>query len=378
MGEAAALRDPVDSAEAIGLHYVRGDEPGFQRLGNAPRFRYVDSRGHRITNEDQLARIRRIAIPPAWTDVWICADEDGHIQATGRDARGRKQYRYHPHWRDHRDETKFRHVIAFASALPALRRQIEEDLRRPGLDRRKVLAAVVRLLELTLIRVGNEEYALSNHSYGLSTLRDRHVDIKGKTLRFRFRGKSGIHHEIALADPRLARVVRRCQDLPGQELFQYEDAEGGTVNVTSADVNDYIRELCGQGFTAKDFRTWGATVLAFVALGALERSEAGTLQKQQINAAIDKVASRLGNTRTVCRHSYIHPGVIDAFVEGRLSLAGADGDRVLLSLPELDAEEHRLLAFLKKRERERPAALEDALAASLRQRRRGRKRSSGQ
>jgi DNA topoisomerase-1 len=358
--------DPAEAAETMGLRYVRDDQPGFRRLGEAPDFRYVDAAGRPITDEQRLARIRRIAIPPAWTDVWICPHANGHIQATGRDARRRKQYRYHPQWRASRDETKFQHVIAFATALPALRRQIEEDLRRPALDRRKVLAAVVRLLEITLIRVGNEEYALSNQSYGLSTLRDRHVRIEGKSLRFRFRGKSGVRHEIELADPRLARLVKRCQDLPGQELFQYQDADGAPMNLTSADVNSYIRELCGQEFTAKDFRTWGATVLAFVALGSVERADSIAKQKQQINAAIDLVASRLGNTRAVCRSSYIHPGVIDAFAEGRLRAGDIDGDRVVLPLPDLDTEERQVLRFLRRREKERPAALEDALAASLR------------
>ncbi len=359
--------DPADAAEAIGLRYVHDNERGLRRLGEAPDFRYADAGGHEITDEKRLARIRSIAIPPAWTDVWICPHENGHIQATGRDARGRKQYRYHKHWRESREETKFEHVIAFACSLPAMRARIEEDLRRPRLDRRKVLAAMVRLLEVTLIRVGNEEYARTNDSYGLSTMRDQHVEVRGGTMHFLFRGKSGIQHELELDDPRLARIVKRCQDLPGQELFQYVGPAGEPESVNSADVNAYIREISGQDFTAKDFRTWGATVLAFVALSGVDWNDSMTHQKRQINAAIDRVAARLGNTRAVCRRSYVHPGVLDAFVEGRLRVDGIDAERVLLALPDLDAEEHRALTFLQRREREQPEALKEALAASLRE-----------
>jgi DNA topoisomerase-1 len=247
--------DPILSAKAARLHYVTGREPGIRRLPAGKGFRYRDSRGKAVRDAETLRRIRSLAIPPAWTDVWICADADGHLQATGRDALGRKQYRYHPRWRSVRDETKYERTIAFGKALPRIRARTERDLARPGLPREKVLATVVRLLETTLIRVGNEEYARQNHSFGLTTMRDRHVKVSGAAVHFAFRGKSGIPHRIDVDDPRLARVVRRCRDVPGQELFQYLDERGERHSIGSADVNEYLHRIGGEEFTAKDFRT---------------------------------------------------------------------------------------------------------------------------
>ena len=260
----------------------------------------------------------RWSIPPAWTEVWICPRADGHLQATGRDARGRKQYRYHPRWRAVRDESKYGRMMAFAAALPAIRERIDADLARPGLPREKVLAAVVRLLETTLIRVGNEEYARTNKSFGLTTMRDRHVRVGKKSVRFEFRGKSGVKHEIDLADPRLARVVGRCRDLPGQELFQYLDEEDQPRTIDSADVNAYLREIAGQEFTAKDFRTWAGTVLASLALREFEAFDSEAQAKKNIVRAIEHVAERLGNTPSVCRKCYVHPEVIEAYLDGSM------------------------------------------------------------
>src|SRR5436190_1573116 len=260
--------EPQEAARAAGLRYVSDALPGIRRKQAGRGFTYVGPDGDRISDRASLARIKSLAVPPAWTDVWICPDPRGHIQATGRDARGRKQYRYHARWRAVRDETKYDRMIAFGEALPRIRRRTEMDLRRPGLPREKVLAAVVRLLEVTRIRVGNEEYARTNRSYGLTTLLDRHVTVAGPTLRFSFRGKSGVRHQVDLTDRRLAAIVKRCRDLPGQELFQYVDDDGRQHTIDSADVNDYLRQLSGADFTAKDFRTWAGTVLAARALRA--------------------------------------------------------------------------------------------------------------
>jgi DNA topoisomerase I len=260
-----------------------------------------------------LERIRKLAIPPAWRDVWICPREDGHLQATGRDARGRKQYRYHARWREVRDETKYGRMLAFANALPRIRRRVRHDLGRAGLPREKVLATVVRLLETTRMRVGNEEYARENESYGLTTLRTRQVRVNGSTMEFRFRGKSGVWHEFAHSDRALASTVRRMRDLPGYELFQYVDEEGNTRGVDAADVNAYLKEVAGEEFTSKDFRTWAGTVLAADALRACG--------KNGLSKAIDRVAQQLGNTKAVCRKCYIHPAVIDAYVDGSLARA---------------------------------------------------------
>lgn len=313
--------DAAGQAEAAGLRYVSDASPGIRRLAKGKGFRYVDARGGAVRDGATLARIRALAIPPAWSDVWICASAKGHIQATGRDARGRKQYRYHADWRAVRDETKFERMLAFSAALPAIRRAIDADLRLSGIPRRKVLATVVRLLESTGIRVGNDEYARDNGSYGLTTLRSRHVEVEGSRLQFEFRGKSGKVHTVDIADRRLARIVAHCQSIPGEELFQYIDEAGDRQAIGSGDVNEYIREISGEDFTAKDFRTWAGTMLACEALLAMGPADTARDAKANVNAAIDQVAERLNNTRAVCRKYYIHPAVLDAYADGRLTRA---------------------------------------------------------
>ena len=310
--------DPQASAEEAGLRYVTDDVPGVRRRRAGKGFTYLGTDGKRITDADRVAWFRQLAIPPAWTDVWISPIRRAHIQATGRDARGRKQYRYHPRWRAVRDEAKYGALIDFARALPRIRRRTQRDLRRRGLPREKVLALVVRLLEETLIRVGNDEYARENRSFGLSTLRNRHVTVRGAEIRFAFRGKGGKEHEIGLRDRRLARLVKRVQELPGQELFQYHDAEGQRVDVTSGDVNDYLREISGQDFTAKDFRTWAGTVAAAMALQEFLEIDDDAGRKRAVVRAIETVAERLGNTPTVCRACYVHPEVIERYLDGTI------------------------------------------------------------
>ncbi len=310
--------DPQESAEEAGLRYVSDIGPGIRRRRAGKAFSYIGPDGERITDPGRLAWIKGLAIPPAWTDVWICPVKRGHIQATGRDARGRKVYRYHPRWRDVRDEAKYGRLVAFARALPRIRRRTERDLRRRGLPREKVLALVVRLLEETLIRVGNDEYARENRSFGLSTLRDRHARVRGAEVRFTFRGKHGKDHEIGVRDRRLARLVKQCQDLPGQELFQYVDAAGQRVDVTSGDVNEYLREISGDEFTAKDFRTWAGTVAAAMALQEFLEVDDEAGRKKAVVQAIERVAERLGNTPTVCRACYVHPEVIDRYLDGTM------------------------------------------------------------
>ena len=287
--------------------------PGIARRRVGSGFRYHDADGAAVRDEATLKRIRALAIPPAWEKVWICPRDDGHLQATGRDARGRKQYRYHPRWREVRDDTKYGRMLAFARALPRIRRRVRQDLALPGLPRDKVLATVVRLLETTRMRVGNEEYARENDSFGLTTLRSRQVRVRGATMQFRFRGKSGVWHDFALSDPKLAAVVRRMRDLPGYELFQYVDEGGETRGVDSADVNAYLRTIAGEEFTSKDFRTWAGTVLAAEALRRCGRNE--------LQQAIERVARQLGNTKAVCRKCYIHPRVIEAYLDGSLAQA---------------------------------------------------------
>ena len=342
--------DGVQSARSAGLRYVTDDRPGITRKMGRLGFEYYRN-GRRLRRPAELKRIARLAIPPAWTDVWICPDPRGHVQATGRDARGRKQYRYHPEWRVGRDETKFDRMLDFAAALPKIRARTAADLAQPGLTRDKVLATVVQLLERSAIRVGNEEYARANGSFGLTTLQDKHVAVRGSTVRFEFRGKSGKRHSISVDDRRLARIVKHCRDLPGQELFQYVE-EGHRRKVGSGDVNDYLKAVTGEAFTAKDFRTWSGTVLACVAFRNLcasiaaedtgsrrrpqsrprlhsartrtpaDRREPRRPSKASMNRnvlqAIDAVAGVLGNTRAVCRKSYIHPAIVDAYLEGTL------------------------------------------------------------
>ena len=311
--------DPQYSAVSAGLHYVCDAGRGIRRRIGALGFEYVNARGRRIRDPRVLRRIAALAIPPAWKDVWICPDPRGHLQATGRDARGRKQYRYHSAWHACRDETKFDRMQAFAAALPTIRARTVVDVQRPGLSRDKVLAAVVQLLEKSLIRVGNDEYAKQNRSFGLTTLRDGHVKVKGASVRFEFRGKSGVRHRVDVNDARLARIVKQCRDLPGQELFQYIDDDGRRQDVTSTDVNAYLRKIAGQDFTAKDFRTWAGTVLAATALFEVEHASSASQAKRKVVAVVDAVAGVLGNTRSVCRKSYIHPIVIDSYLSGRLA-----------------------------------------------------------
>jgi DNA topoisomerase-1 len=309
--------NPVDSAKVAGLRYVNDlKTPGIRRVGSRSRVRYVSPDGRTISDPQERARIRALVIPPAWTDVWICPVPNGHLQATGRDARGRKQYRYHSKWREVRDEVKYGRLLAFSQALPRIRMRTAEDVQRAGLPMEKVLATVVQLLEKTLIRVGNEEYARDNGSVGLTTMRDMHAKVDGSTVRFEFTGKSGVQHAVDLQDRRLARIVRECRDLPGYELFQYVGDDGTRRAIDSADVNGYLRELCGEDFTAKDFRTWSGTVLAASALANVPRFKSAAQAKRNVVAAVESVAKRLGNTKAVCRKCYIHPAVVDAYLEG--------------------------------------------------------------
>ncbi len=338
-------------AEFAHLRYVDDSEPGIRRKRRGRGFGYVDADGHTIRDRAVISRIRALVIPPAWSDVWICAKANGHLQATGRDARGRKQFRYHSRWRAARDEDKYRNVIDFAKALPRIRRRVNRDLKRRGLPRSKVLAAIVRLLETTLIRVGNEEYARTNGSFGLTTMRDKHADVSDSKVRFDFRGKSGIKHEIDLKDPRLARIVRQCQDLPGQQLFQYVEGKDAVRDVGSSDVNEYLHEISGRDFTAKDFRTWAGTALAAQALREFEDFDSQAAAKRNITRAIERVAERLGNTKTVCRKCYVHPAVIDAYLDHSLveTLQARTERELRKSLPRLPAEEAAVLALLQQR-----------------------------
>ncbi len=342
--------DPVESAKAAGLRYVSDDIPGIRRRKSGKGFTYLDPKGQTVRDPKELRRIQALAIPPAWTDVWICPSRNGHLQATGRDARGRKQYRYHPEWRNVRDETKFGKMIAFGDALPKIRERVEEDLSRRGLPREKVVATVVKLLETTLIRIGNKEYVKQNKSFGLTTLRDGHVDIEGSKLRFEFRGKSGKEHQVEVQDRRLARIVRQCRDLPGQSLFQYLDEEGARQSISSEDVNAYLREITGEDFTAKDFRTWGGTVLALSALLEVGLCESEKDANKAVVETIKRVAGELGNRPAICRKYYVHPLVIESFVEGKLLEAltdvvedSPDGDDASSGLRRLEAKTLALL-----------------------------------
>jgi len=343
--------DPGESAQAAGLRYVSDTQPGIsrRRVGRGYSYRGVD--GRPIRDAAMLDRITALMISPGWTDVWICPRPDGHIQATGRDAKGRKQYRYHVRWRAVRDATKYDRLIAFGDTLPQLRARVDLDMARPGLPRQKVLATVVRLLETTLMRIGNVEYARNNHSFGLTTLRDRHVQIAGATVQLQFRGKSGKQHTVRITDRRLATIVKRCQELPGYELFQYVDADGQRQTIDSADVNAYLRQVTGQDFTAKDVRTWAGTVLAACALWKTGVSASQTEAKKSLVQAIDAVARRLGNTRAVCRKCYVHPTVLDAYLDQSLFAVALPHDALDHSpiVPGLQPEEAAVLAFLKQR-----------------------------
>jgi len=334
------------SAERASLTYVSDTEPGIRRLKTGKGFSYKGPNGRAVSNGTR-ARIKALAIPPAWTDVWISPDADGHIQATGRDQRGRKQYRYHPQWAEERDGAKYSNLIAFAEALPALRNQIDADLRRHGLPLERVVAAIVWLLDNAMIRVGNAAYARDNKSFGLTTLRDRHVDIQGSSLRFAFKGKSGKEWRLKLTDRRIAKIVRGAQELPGQKLFQYLDEDGNRRPVHSDDVNRYIRDAAGADFSSKHFRTWGGTIHAASLFAQTEYPESQAQSKRVINGVIDKVAERLGNTRAVCRKCYIHPQVFDAWSGKRLLGEMAEANRRKRSIDGLDDEEALVLRWLK-------------------------------
>jgi DNA topoisomerase I len=336
-----------------GLRHSSDRRPGIRRRRTGRGFAYRDPDGRPVRDREELVRIRSLAIPPAWTDVWICPYPSGHLQATGRDARGRKQYRYHPRYRNRREAAKFDRLIAFAAALPRIRSRVDADLARPGLDREKVLAAIVRLLELTLIRVGNDEYARLNRSFGLTTLRGRHASVRGSSIRFRFRGKSGRMHEVGLRDRRLAAIIRRCQDLPGQELFQYVEDDGTTVDIASDDVNDYLRSIAPD-VTTKDFRTWAGTVLAYRALRALDRPASARGATRNVVAAIRETADLLGNTPAVCRKAYVHPVVVEAYLDGRLrgALVQAAEDAGSSPAATTPDEERAVVSLLRRRIRD--------------------------
>jgi DNA topoisomerase I len=352
----ASRAEPREVARASGLRYSTDSRPGFTRHRAGRGFTYRDTDGATIRDADVLERIRTIVIPPAWTDVWICPWPNGHLQATGRDGRGRKQYRYHARWRADRGTDNFARMIAFAKALPRIRRRSGRDLARRGLSRAKVLAAVVRLLELTLIRVGNDEYARLNRSFGLTTMRDRHAKVRGSSVRFRFRGKGGTMHEVGLRDRRLATIVRRCQELPGQELFQYVDEDGEFRDVTSDDVNEYLREASGGDFTAKDFRTWAGTLLAYRALRALQPEDHGPAARRNVVQAMRLTAEKLGNTPAVARGSYVHPAVLDAYLDGSLGGALVDAAEQQ-SAPPTEADRTEEVAVVRLlRQRARTAA----------------------
>ena len=342
------VASPVEAAKEAGLRYVSDTQPGIQRKRVGKNFSYIGRDGKAIHDQKELKRIRSIGIPPAWTNVWICPNPRGHIQATGRDAKGRKQYRYHAKWREIRDETKYDKMIAFGKALPALRARVDHDLALKGLPREKVLATVVRLLDTTSIRVGNAEYTRENGSVGLTTMRDDHVEVEGTKVHFHFRGKGGKEHEIDVRDRQLARIVKKCQDLPGQELFQYVDEDQDVHAISSDDVNTYLKEITGQEFTAKDFRTWAGTVMATCALLDLGDYETQTQAKKNVVQAIKSAAEHLGNTPAICRKSYVHPEVIDAYLQGSLQKAvqQQSQEEIQKALDGLKPEEIALLAFL--------------------------------
>ena len=341
--------DPKDAAESAGLTYVTDETPGITRRKAGKGWRYTGPDGARITDRAEVERLNKLAVPPAYTDVWLCPDPDGHLQATGRDAKGRKQYRYHEKFREVRDGTKYEHMLEFAQALPAIRARIDADMGKRGLPREKVLATVVHLLETTMIRVGNAEYAEKNKSYGLTTLNNRHVKVEGGELRFRFKGKSGKEWNLRLKDRRVARIVKQSQELPGQHLFHYLDDDGEQREVTSGDVNAYLKEIAGGHVTAKDFRTWTGTVLAALALAEFERVDSQAAAKKNMRAAIERVSARLGNTPAVCRKCYVHPEVLDSYLADELVLEIEQEVERELDAPALRPEEAVVLEFLRRR-----------------------------
>ena len=348
---AAAALDPEAAARLAHLRYVSDTRPGIRRVRKGEAFAYADDAGGEITDEATLARIKSLVIPPAWIDVWICRIPSGHLQAVGRDARGRKQYRYHPRWRIVRDEAKYGKMLVFGRVLPRIRAAVEKDLSAPGYPRRKVLAALVRLLEKTLARVGNEEYAQTNKSFGLTTLRNRHVRVNGTRVVFDFRGKHGIQRHVELQDRKLANIVRRCHDIPGQDLFQYVDDDGERHGIGSEDVNEYLREVSGEEITAKDFRTWAATNLAALALRELEQFDSDTKAKKNVVQAVEAVSKMLGNTPAICRKCYIHPAIFEGYLDGSLVEALKNRAEAMLgdASAGLTAEEVAVTAFLSRR-----------------------------
>ena len=345
------VAESIEAAEDAGLRYVSDERPGYIRKRNGDDFDYFDAESQPIRDEQRLLRLKRLAIPPAWTDVWICPSPNGHIQATGRDARSRKQYLYHERWREVRDENKYDRMIAFGNVVPKIRRRVSQDLKLPGLPQNKVLATVVQLLERTFIRIGNEEYARENKSFGLTTMKDRHVEVKGSKLRFRFRGKSGKEHEVDVTDRHIAKIVSRLQDLPGQDLFQYVDEDGKVCEINSQDVNAYLRAITGEEFSAKDFRTLAGTVLTAIALNAQEKFETKKQAKSNIKTAIKAVAHILGNTPAICRKCYVHPAIFESY----LSQKSVDGLKQMteqaLEKKEIDlrSNEKAVVRFLESR-----------------------------
>lgn len=346
------VTDPAAAAEEAGLRYVSDDQPGYTRKPKGDDyFEYFDTKGEPITDETRLLRIKRLAIPPAYTDVWICPTANGHLQATGRDARGRKQYRYHEKWREARDETKYDRMLIFGAALPEIRERVEADLALPGLPKNKVLATIISIMERTFIRVGNEEYARDNKSYGLTTMRNKHVDVKGSRVRFKFRGKSGVDHSLDVTDRRLARIVKKVQELPGQEIFGYLDESGEARDIKSQDVNDYLKEITGEDFTAKDFRTWAGTVLAAVALNTVEPGETKKAVKAHVKTAITAVSKILGNTPAVCRKCYVHPAVLETYLSGNMieGLRKKTEQALAENVQDLRSVEAAVMSFLQVR-----------------------------
>jgi len=346
---AKIVAESMDAAEGAGLRYISDDRPGYTRKRKGDDFEWFDADGKPIRDDQRLLRIKRLAIPPAWTDVWICPSPNCHIQATGRDARCRKQYLYHERWREVRDENKYDRIISFGKALPKIRRRVARDLKLPGLPRNKVLATVVQLLERTFIRIGNEEYARENKSFGLTTMKDRHVEVRGAKLRFRFRGKSGREHEIDVTDRRTAKIIIKLQDLPGQDLFQYLDDDGKRCDISSQDVNEYLREITGEDFSAKDFRTWAGTVLTAIALHAQDKFENQKQAKANIKTAISAVAKVLGNTPAICRKCYVHPAVLDTYLDQKSidGLKAMADDALEKEDVDLRSSEAAVLKFLK-------------------------------
>ena len=349
--EVQPIVDPQEAAEAAGLRYVSDARPGIRRSNSRKGFTYTCADGSRLTKADALRRIKSLAVPPAWTDVWICPFADGHIQATGRDARGRKQYRYHPRFRELRESTKYEHVVAFADALPRIRAKVRQHMALRGLPREKVVATVVHLLDMTLIRIGNDDYARHNNSYGLTTLKSSHAAINGNEVRFRFTGKSGKQWSLQVRDRRIAKIIRACQELPGQELLQYLDEEGSPQGITSSDANAYLKVVTGTDITAKDFRTWAGTVLTAMALRELPSFASVTQAKRNLRNAIKHVAARLGNTPTICRKCYVHPELVAAYLDDNLVLNVKSENKLRGERSGLNPEEAAVLAMLRRRPR---------------------------